>query len=354
MDTVEALIEEASFCTLSDPGRAREYLNRALVEQPWNARAHSLLGITESDVNNLADAAYHLEIATDLQPFNGRYWYDLGVVEMRRKNIALARDHFEVALTQRTDYVDALLNLGTCYAETGEEIAAVAALAEVITLDPTGKRRMVATAVNKDLAMRTVRPRPRPRSGFPWLAKRRRQVDSSQGELSPAQRLFACRDTRDRSLEEGVEAFRELLASLEENSRGYCIAAQHLANIYFWLHQYDKSFRLSSSAVASLSCVLSLVVERSPYRLLVSGTDQDAKRIYAKLLSDLGVDVDLVALEFKTSEGPKPDFREATVMGPDGPYEILRGGNIFVITAPDGKKVEHQMYDRSDRVLGVW
>ncbi len=355
MTTVEALIDEASHYTASDPDRAQHLLMRALAADPWNARAHRLLGITESDAGNLADAADHLEIATELEPDNPRYWYDLGVVEFRREQVSLACDHFEVALVLRTDYVDALLNLGNCYAAIGDDIAAVTALARTIDLDPTGKRSIRAAALIEDLATRTVAPRPAPRRGLLGLFRGKGRGDSPPVALTPVQRLLKCFDVRAESIERAVPEFEDLLASLDENTRGYYIVTQYLADVYFWLHRYAESYQHSTRAMAGLPCVRSLVDMNFTYLLSEAGKDRDAKRVYSWMIKQLfGVDVSMVTFQLETGDAGGIQSQMAQAWVDNGVYDIIRGGNIFIITTPDGQQIEHQDYDQSDHVLGVW
>lgn len=344
MTMVEALIEEASLYTASDPDRARRMLTRALAVKPWIGRIHHLLGITESDDGNSESAARYLETATALEPYNPQYWYDFGVLEFYRENMELACHHFERALTLRTDYIDAIFNLGLCYFFTDDTIAAAAAMKLVIHFDPTGKRRVKAESVVESLGTN--------RRGLRSLLQRIWRRDSPSAALTSGQQLL---HTQNMPPDRAVVELSDLLASLDDKTRSYHIVAQYLSYAYFSLNQYYESYRLSLRAKAELPCVRSLTMRSFSQFIIEPGKEHDAKRIYAQMVARLfGVEIGFVAFTFDTWEGSSASVRTAHVSVEQGTYEILRGGNIFLITTPNGQEIEHQEYDRSDRVLGIW
>ena len=348
---VAELIREASNYTASDPDRARALLSRALLQRPFDADIHRMLGITESDAGNLAEAAVHLETATDLEPEYPRHWYDLGLVHQRLEQFEQARDSFETALTCRTDYVDALLNLGSCYAHLNEDIAACAAWGRCIDLDPTQSRAFDAAQNVSALATASIRRRRPPRHGaMAWLGRVLHRPPRVEG-LVPMQRYLDCREALEESLQQGVDAFTDLLAALDDQSRGYWIVTQHLANVYFRMGAYEECHRLSAEARKALPCVNGLVIER--YGSLIDfGKSRDAEQVYVRLMATLGKRGRLVTFVGTQREQPAPDWHEASVSCEDGVYHIRRGGNLFVVTSPGGRSVERQGYDRSDLILG--
>ena len=349
-DEVAQLTREASQYTRDDPDRARALLARALMLDPFDADIHRQLGITESDAGNFAEAVAHLESATDLEPEYPRHWYDLGVVYMRLDQYEQARDCFETALTRRTDYVDALLNLGTCYRCLNDDIAACAAWGRCCDLDPTMFRRLLATQKLTELATASVvRPRPSRHGPLAWLRRALRRAPPK--DLVPMQLYLDCRDALDESLRDGVEAFRELLSLLDDQSRAYWIVTRHLANAYFLMHDYEQAHRLSADACEAFPCVGSLVIER--YRGLIDfGKSKDAERVYVRVMASMSKRVHLLTFVRHPSEGPSPDWQEADAYCEDGNYHIVRGGNLFVITSPHQGRQERQVYDRSDLILG--
>src|SRR5688572_679019 len=182
---VAELVREASKHTATDPDRARALLSRALLLRPFDAEIHRMLGITESDAGNLTEAVVHLESATDLEPEYPRHWYDLGLVHLRLEQFEQARDCFETAIICRTDYVDALLHLGSCYAQLNDDIAACAAWARCIDLDPTRRRAFAAAQYVSELAAASVRRRRPPRHGaLAWLRRVLHQPPRLEG-LAP-------------------------------------------------------------------------------------------------------------------------------------------------------------------------
>ncbi len=96
LSEADSLLGEAYY-RQGDMIRAREYLNRAVIAEPWS-RTQCLLGATEKNLGNRSRARELFELASKVSPNDPMGQMNLGIMASEENRPALAEKHFQSAM----------------------------------------------------------------------------------------------------------------------------------------------------------------------------------------------------------------------------------------------------------------
>jgi tetratricopeptide (TPR) repeat protein len=301
-------------------------LRRAVEIDPWRADLRDKLGLALAAAGDSAAATRQLHLALDLDPDHPKYWADLAMVAFGESDYRTACSLLEEAIARRPDYVSATVELTRCYSRLDQQIAMAEAGSRAINIDPLGDAKLQVTAILK----------------AHWRPGASRSA--AVGDFFSA---------RDLPPGEAIPALERVLTILEGGSANHSIVLETLAGKYFLLDQHDRCAEYSLRALTGLPCARALAAKPRQGGMIEAGRDHDAKTVYATLIQNL-FNEEALLTALKVDTGRIQDLREAIVHTATGIYEIRRGGNVFVISTPNGSQVLHEVFDRSDLALAEW
>jgi tetratricopeptide (TPR) repeat protein len=118
--------------------RAERALARVLVEAPWHAEAHRLLGLVAATRGDRTAAVAHYRLAADLAPYDRDVLRDLGAVLQATGALDEAIATYQRALVLHPRDYRTLDALGTAYTAAGRFEDAVDCHLRVLDIDPEG------------------------------------------------------------------------------------------------------------------------------------------------------------------------------------------------------------------------
>jgi tetratricopeptide (TPR) repeat protein len=136
MSVKQQLQQALALLQANQPGPARALLRQAIQAAPRLADAHHLLGMAEKADGNAALAVTHIGAAIAIAPRQPVFYNNLGNCYLERGELVAAQLCYRRAAELKPDYIDALSNLGLTLLKLGDRIEARLAIERTLQLKP--------------------------------------------------------------------------------------------------------------------------------------------------------------------------------------------------------------------------
>lgn len=136
-----ALLEKAeALCDMQRRAEAMQLLHDIVREYPHSKASWTLLGFTQMQQGQLADAEKSLQTTLKIDPDAALPLMYLGLVRVNLKDRASAKDYFRRALDKKPDLFEAHFNLAQCLKEEADRPGAIAELEKAVQCQPFSAR----------------------------------------------------------------------------------------------------------------------------------------------------------------------------------------------------------------------